>query len=126
MGIREIAEQFRRRSISPVELTTDCLARIEKLNPKLNAFITVTAESALARQRQGRLCGNGYERIQLRIQLLDARQAVCGQLDGGNRTSTKLFGNFTNPHDSIVLREYIVESISQVVRRSAVVLSGGT
>jgi aspartyl-tRNA(Asn)/glutamyl-tRNA(Gln) amidotransferase subunit A len=52
MGIREIAEQFRRRSISPVELTTDCLVRIEKLNPQLNAFITVTAESALALARQ--------------------------------------------------------------------------
>jgi aspartyl-tRNA(Asn)/glutamyl-tRNA(Gln) amidotransferase subunit A len=35
-----------------VELTTDCLARIEKLNPKLNAFTTVTAESALAEARQ--------------------------------------------------------------------------
>jgi len=44
MGIREIAEQIRKRSLSPVELTTDCLARIERLNPKLNAFITVTAD----------------------------------------------------------------------------------
>jgi aspartyl-tRNA(Asn)/glutamyl-tRNA(Gln) amidotransferase subunit A len=52
MGIREIAEQFRKGSLSPVELTTDCLARIERLNPKLNAFITVTAESALAQARQ--------------------------------------------------------------------------
>ena len=33
--------------VSPVELTRDCLARIEQLNPRLNAFITVTAESAL-------------------------------------------------------------------------------
>ena len=43
---------LRQGSISPVELTADCLARIEKLNPKLNAFITVTAESALAAARQ--------------------------------------------------------------------------
>jgi aspartyl-tRNA(Asn)/glutamyl-tRNA(Gln) amidotransferase subunit A len=52
MGIREIAEQFRKRALSAVELTTDCLARIERLNPKLNAFISVTAESALAAARQ--------------------------------------------------------------------------
>jgi aspartyl-tRNA(Asn)/glutamyl-tRNA(Gln) amidotransferase subunit A len=52
MGIREIAEQFRKRALSPVELTIDCLARIERLNPKLNAFISVTAESALAAARQ--------------------------------------------------------------------------
>jgi aspartyl-tRNA(Asn)/glutamyl-tRNA(Gln) amidotransferase subunit A len=42
---------FRRGSLSPVDLTVDCLARIEKLNPRLNAFITVTPESALAQAR---------------------------------------------------------------------------
>ena len=51
-SILETSELLRQGSVSPVELTTDCLARIEKLNPKLNAFITVTAESALAQARQ--------------------------------------------------------------------------
>ncbi|MGZ4732364.1 MAG: amidase [Terriglobales bacterium] len=51
-SILQTSELLRQGSVSPVELTTDCLARIEKLNPKLNAFITVTAESALARARQ--------------------------------------------------------------------------
>ncbi len=46
--IVEIAPRLRRREVSPVELTRACLERIEKLNPTLNAFITVTAESALA------------------------------------------------------------------------------
>jgi aspartyl-tRNA(Asn)/glutamyl-tRNA(Gln) amidotransferase subunit A len=50
-SIRELSEKIRNRSISPVELTHDCLDRIEKLNPTLNAFITVTAESALERAR---------------------------------------------------------------------------
>jgi Asp-tRNA(Asn)/Glu-tRNA(Gln) amidotransferase A subunit family amidase len=49
--IRELSEKIRDRRISPVELTHDCLDRIEKLNPILNAFITVTAESALERAR---------------------------------------------------------------------------
>ncbi len=40
------------KAISPVELTRECLARIEKLNPRLNAFITVTAESATAEAMQ--------------------------------------------------------------------------
>lgn len=47
-SIVELGELLRKRSISPVELTSDCLARIEKLNPTLNAFITVTADFALA------------------------------------------------------------------------------
>jgi aspartyl-tRNA(Asn)/glutamyl-tRNA(Gln) amidotransferase subunit A len=51
-SIQEAAEQVRRKRISPVELTNACLARIERLNPALNAFITVTAESALATARE--------------------------------------------------------------------------
>ncbi len=47
-SISELAPRLRRREISPVEITRDCLARIEKLNPSLNAFVTVTAEPALA------------------------------------------------------------------------------
>ena len=45
--IQQLSRQIRDRAISPVELTRDCLARIENLNPKLNAFITVLADSAL-------------------------------------------------------------------------------
>src|ERR1700676_909509 len=47
-SIAETAEQVRRREISPVELLRECLEKIDRLNPTLNAFITVTAESALA------------------------------------------------------------------------------
>jgi aspartyl-tRNA(Asn)/glutamyl-tRNA(Gln) amidotransferase subunit A len=49
--IIEAGRWLREREISPVELANFCLARIEKLNPTLNAFITVTAESALAEAR---------------------------------------------------------------------------
>ena len=35
-----------------MEITQECLERIERLNPALNAFITVTAESALAEARR--------------------------------------------------------------------------
>jgi len=47
-SIADAAEQVRQQKISPVELARECLDRIEQLNPTLNAFITVTAESALA------------------------------------------------------------------------------
>lgn len=52
MHILEASEKIRQRAISPVELTRDCLARIEQRNPELNAYITVTAELALAQARQ--------------------------------------------------------------------------
>src|SRR5579871_894879 len=49
--LAEAAERVRKKAISPVELTNDSLQRIERLNPRLNAFITVTAESALSEAR---------------------------------------------------------------------------
>ncbi len=52
MSIREAADLIHKRKVSPVELTKTCLARIERLNPTLNAFITITAESALAQARE--------------------------------------------------------------------------
>jgi aspartyl-tRNA(Asn)/glutamyl-tRNA(Gln) amidotransferase subunit A len=51
-SIVELAELIRARSVSPVEVANDCLARIEKLNPILNAFIILTAETALQQARQ--------------------------------------------------------------------------
>ena len=50
-SILELAEALRARKVSPVELTRACLQKIEELNPVLNAFITVTADQALAQAR---------------------------------------------------------------------------
>ena len=50
--ISELAQRLRRREISPVEITEDGLRRIEKLNPALNAFITIMSESARAEARR--------------------------------------------------------------------------
>jgi len=52
LTLTEAAEQIRDGRLSPLELTRECLARIEQLNPVLNAFITVTAETALDEARQ--------------------------------------------------------------------------
>lgn len=50
-SIAEVWPRLRRKEISPVEITRACLERIEKLNPALNAFITVLGESATADAR---------------------------------------------------------------------------
>jgi aspartyl-tRNA(Asn)/glutamyl-tRNA(Gln) amidotransferase subunit A len=49
--IRDLGERFRRRTLSPVELTELLLTRIEKLDPTLQAFVTLTAERARADAR---------------------------------------------------------------------------
>jgi aspartyl-tRNA(Asn)/glutamyl-tRNA(Gln) amidotransferase subunit A len=51
LSISEAAELLRQKKISPVDLATACLDRIERLNPVLNAFITVTHEGAMAGAR---------------------------------------------------------------------------
>ena len=51
LDLSEVSELVRSKKISPVQLTQECLNRIERLNGKLNAFITVTTESALAEAR---------------------------------------------------------------------------
>lgn len=52
LSILQASERIRNREISPVELTQQCLERIRQLNPELNAFITVTADSAMAEVRK--------------------------------------------------------------------------
>ena len=49
--LTEAADQIRKRKISSEELTRHCLDRIQKRNASLNAFITVTADSAIDQAR---------------------------------------------------------------------------
>lgn len=46
-SISELSELIRSRKVSPVEVTRATLDRIEKLNPELNTYITVTRDLAM-------------------------------------------------------------------------------
>ena len=50
--IAQLSELIRNVKLSPVELLNECLERIDRLNPSLNAFITVMADSALAEAKR--------------------------------------------------------------------------
>jgi aspartyl-tRNA(Asn)/glutamyl-tRNA(Gln) amidotransferase subunit A len=49
--IRELGGHYRKRELSPVEVTRMLLGRIEQLDPRLHAFITLTADRAMADAR---------------------------------------------------------------------------
>jgi aspartyl-tRNA(Asn)/glutamyl-tRNA(Gln) amidotransferase subunit A len=57
-SIAEIAALFRKRKLSPVELTRFLLDRIAKINPRLNAYLTVCEEEAIqmAVRAESELC----------------------------------------------------------------------
>ncbi len=52
LDLSEASRAVQKKEVSPVELTQACLARIEKLNPRLNAFITITGDAALEAARK--------------------------------------------------------------------------
>jgi amidase len=51
LSLLEVAKLIERRSVSPLDLTEHMLARIEKHDPALHAYFTVTADHALAEAR---------------------------------------------------------------------------
>src|SRR5262249_43172070 len=52
LELAEVSQAVQKKEVSPIDLTQACLKEIERRNPELNAFITVTAESALAEARK--------------------------------------------------------------------------
>jgi len=60
--VHELSKLIKRKKVSPLALTEAYLARIEKLSPKLNAFVTVTGDLALkeARQAEGEINAGLY------------------------------------------------------------------
>ncbi len=52
MPASALLDAYHRKTLSPVEATKAALARIERLEPKLNAFVLVDAEGALAAARE--------------------------------------------------------------------------
>jgi aspartyl-tRNA(Asn)/glutamyl-tRNA(Gln) amidotransferase subunit A len=61
-GVRELGRRFRARELSPVELTTALLQRIERLDAMLHAFVTVTADRALAEAKAAEVAIAGGDR----------------------------------------------------------------
>ncbi len=52
LTIAEAAALIKSKKLSPVELTEALLSRVDRLNPVLNAYITITADFAIAQARE--------------------------------------------------------------------------
>ena len=52
LTLKQASDLLRRKEVSPVELTQACLARIDRYDGQINAFITVMRDRALAAARE--------------------------------------------------------------------------
>ena len=105
MTIPEAATALRSRSVSCVELTKQCLDQIAKLNPKLNAFITVTGESALAHaQELDRELAAGQDRGPLHGIPIAHKDLIATK---GVRTTSgsKLFADYVPDFDASIVKK---------------------
>ena len=66
LTIADAARLIERRRLSPVELTDALLARIEALDPQLNAFLLPTPEKAREQRESGRARDHGRQAIAAR------------------------------------------------------------
>ncbi len=105
MTIAEAAQALRSRRISSVELTRQCLDQIAKLNPVLNAFITVTGDSALASaQELDRELAQGTDRGPLHGIPIAHKDLMWTK---GVRTTSgsKIFADFVPDRDAPIVRK---------------------
>lgn len=115
--IAELAPLLAKKKISPVELAELHLARIAQLQPKLNAFITLTAELALA---QARAAERELLRGRCRGPLHGIPLAIKDNIwIRGVRTTagSAILSNFVPAEDATVIRR---------LRRAGAVLLGKT
>src|SRR5579863_4753015 len=102
LSIGELGRALRAGKTSSVEITRHFLSRIERLNPGLNALITVTAEQALAQAKAAdarRAAGDqgpllGIPLIHKDIFCTDGVRTSCG---------SRMLDNFIAPYDATVV-----------------------
>jgi aspartyl-tRNA(Asn)/glutamyl-tRNA(Gln) amidotransferase subunit A len=100
-SLKELAAALAAKKISSVELTTLFLDRIEKLNPTLNAFVSVDREKALAAARAAD-ANVGADRTALTGIPLAHKDIFCTE---GWRTTcgSKMLENFVAPYDAHIV-----------------------
>ena len=113
----KLSQLIAEKEVSPVELAQSYLERIERLNPKLNAFLTVCADEAIAEAKE-------------------AEQAIAdgdelGPLHGVpvSIKDLELTGGIRSTFGSLIFKDYVPDSDSSVVervRKSGAVILGKT
>jgi len=108
-SLKQLSQALAAKQISSVELTQLFLDRINRLNPLLNAFVTVDAEKSLnsARAADARIAAGtagpltGIPIAQKDIFCAEGWRTTCG---------SKMLANFVSPYDATVIRKMEAEA----------------
>jgi aspartyl-tRNA(Asn)/glutamyl-tRNA(Gln) amidotransferase subunit A len=103
-SLKQLSQALAAREISSVELSTLFLDRIERLNPEINAFVTVDREKSLqmARAADARIASGaagaltGIPIAQKDIFCAEGWATTCG---------SKMLANFVSPYDATVIEK---------------------
>jgi aspartyl-tRNA(Asn)/glutamyl-tRNA(Gln) amidotransferase subunit A len=104
LTIHEAHELLKGRQLSSVELTQAYLERIQQVDPKVRALVTVTGELALAQAKQAdKLIAEGKSGPLTGIPLA-IKDVICTR---GVRTtcSSKMLEDFVPPYDAMVMEK---------------------
>src|SRR3954468_12509068 len=97
MSATEQADLVRRGEVEPVELVETYLERIERLDPQLNAYVTVCGEEALA-AAAGELPDGPFRGVPLPIKDLNETAGIRTTF------SSRAFADYVPDFDSAVVR----------------------
>ncbi|HET7570139.1 MAG TPA: Asp-tRNA(Asn)/Glu-tRNA(Gln) amidotransferase subunit GatA [Gammaproteobacteria bacterium] len=102
MTLAQMAAALVRGDITSTELTTDYLDRIQRFNPKLNAFVTVIADEALAAAANADKKIKAGEGGRLTGVPLAHKDIFC---TAGVRTTcgSRMLDNFVSPYDATIV-----------------------
>jgi aspartyl-tRNA(Asn)/glutamyl-tRNA(Gln) amidotransferase subunit A len=105
LSLGEAARLIQKKTISSQDLTRACLDKIERLNPRLNAFITVTAKQAL---EQAHEADSEIQRGRWRGPLHGVPIGIKDNIDTAGVKTTSA---------SAVFKDFIPTEDAEVVRR---------
>ncbi len=116
LSIHEASQRLQRREISSLELTRACLARIGQVEGQVQAYLTITEESALAQAREADDClaaGAGHPLTGIPLQIKDI---ICTK---GIRTTcaSRMLEGYTPVYNATV--------VERLLGQRAVVLGKG-
>ncbi|RTZ97530.1 MAG: Asp-tRNA(Asn)/Glu-tRNA(Gln) amidotransferase GatCAB subunit A, partial [Deltaproteobacteria bacterium] len=104
MTIHQARTLLEKKEISSEDLTRSVLAQIDRVNPGLNAYITVSGDDAMAQARQADQAISRGETAPLTGIPLAIKDLICTK---GVRTTcgSKILENFIPPYDAAVIKK---------------------